>query len=71
MKWLSLSSITTLAIFTLPRVLAEAAEEECWRGPAMRLGGVEYFETLKTQQRALKLMFTSWALRMKFFYPAT
>ncbi|WQF90345.1 hypothetical protein CDEST_15359 [Colletotrichum destructivum] len=24
---------------------AEAAEEDCWKGPAMKLGGLEYFET--------------------------
>ncbi|GJC88053.1 hypothetical protein ColLi_10891 [Colletotrichum liriopes] len=45
MKWLTYVSTSTFASFMLTRVLADVAEEECWRGPAMRLGGMEYFET--------------------------
>ncbi|KAI3527265.1 hypothetical protein CABS02_15409 [Colletotrichum abscissum] len=45
MKWLPFASISAFATITFTHALAEVIEEECWRGPAMRLGGVEYFET--------------------------
>ncbi|KAK7433439.1 hypothetical protein Landi51_13934 [Colletotrichum acutatum] len=45
MKWLPFASINAFAAFIFTHALADAIEKECWRGPAMRLGGVEYFET--------------------------
>ncbi|WQF90437.1 hypothetical protein CDEST_15451 [Colletotrichum destructivum] len=45
MKWSALVSISAFTTFPVIYALADGAEEECWRGPAMKLGALEFFET--------------------------